>query len=894
MSGAWGIQAKAQLTYASFETAQRGGWQVKEIRGHLPETERDYLLSKIPSTLPTPAAGRFVTEEEVAAWPRRLAYLSPHRESGVQQAMLHSAPAGPDRSGREGNVFTHTAVMDSTSGRRPIEAWRSPTWLTPYGADDVEVASLQSDEIVPVAGVFQRVADFLAGGEVWRPGVLAVLLDAIRPRLMGSGDPVALLVEDTDEAARWIEAVSVCMASRTAERLSFSTVEAARARDSWDANGFTLVCLLSTERADLARAEGVVVVDASDPGTTGILSPEAGSGEVPEPHVTARGDAVPVTVWSSLMFELVAGADDIAEYERLLTELEEQVAGEDSTDPSWWLAAVALRGGSTEYEAAASRVAALAAPSGVSRTPQVEELVSGCLFDTMGGSTAERWRYLQEMQAQHASEHMLRLATVAYVESAFGDLEWMSRAPEYLPGVLLRTEPSEEVRRLAGSFQDRPKQVHDLSSEDWAVAGVRIIDLIYRLGWDAELIEGMEAVGQVWVRPTMREGAPFVNALRRAGHVVDFTTGMLRNLAAHQARSTRLDPAVLSELGYDKVSLDGTLGVEDPWNVFHDGSFTPLGLQVLDLRWQRSPSKRLDELAMPAAVAASQLRRDGDPTAAHWASAALEGRLSTEQAYQLVKDWGELVSPELIIKAALGAQQGDMYLDRLVQSSKLHSMPRQLGDFFEAMEVLTTGKWTETLRPRLGPGIRHIIDTVTLAPSGHQRPMQPYLMEIMMVMAVCALVRTPDPEYARLSAERFAATRVTDEVIAMGRSLVSDALPGDDGEKLCWMFPFMVPLDRQLVLPGKGRGIGNPESRNILLRLGGMHGQSVVERLIAAFIDVRQWSWGAVEPHVNRWAAAIVGDEGEPKDLSRPIKSWFHKHTHGGESVLGRIGRFRK
>ncbi|WP_308289857.1 hypothetical protein [Mycolicibacterium mageritense] len=58
--------------------------------------------------------------------------------------MAHGA-RGSDSTGRPGNVFAHV-VLDRTPfaapQRRPIEWWRSPQWVRPFGAAAVGRATI--------------------------------------------------------------------------------------------------------------------------------------------------------------------------------------------------------------------------------------------------------------------------------------------------------------------------------------------------------------------------------------------------------------------------------------------------------------------------------------------------------------------------------------------------------------------------------------------------------------------------------------------------------------------------------------------------------------------------------------------------------------------------------
>ena len=139
-----------------------------------------------------------------------------------------SGPAGMDGSGRPGNVFTH-ALLERfprpPGAPRPIERWRSPAWLTPFGAADVESARLPEPFGDDHPAVHREAAiAFIRDPDAWRVGTLCALLDA----LTSSGDaPVLVGVSSPDEAAQWMGAISHLLGRPYAERLSFSLWEAA-------------------------------------------------------------------------------------------------------------------------------------------------------------------------------------------------------------------------------------------------------------------------------------------------------------------------------------------------------------------------------------------------------------------------------------------------------------------------------------------------------------------------------------------------------------------------------------------------------------------------------------------------------------------------------------------
>lgn len=223
----------AQLTYtcrgASEETPS-GGWQFTPT-GVCTDAELARVLADLPTQLRVPRPlPRYPSAADLAAVPRRLALVA----SGDEAAFLvHSVPAGHDATGRPGNVFSHVlldrqlaAALRGPEPRRPIEFWRSPQWLTPYGPEATERARCDQHRPIepgPVVGR-ETVVGFLYDPHHDRVDRLADLLDSTAAALTG-GPPVVLVVDDPDEGALWIGLLSFLAAPAAALRLSFSTYE---------------------------------------------------------------------------------------------------------------------------------------------------------------------------------------------------------------------------------------------------------------------------------------------------------------------------------------------------------------------------------------------------------------------------------------------------------------------------------------------------------------------------------------------------------------------------------------------------------------------------------------------------------------------------------------------
>ena len=165
-----------QLTYASFDPDNgAGGWQVMSTAGELSDGEIESLRQRIVTRFDSDTPlGAFPNAAELEAMPRRLTYICDGRGQG---AYWHSTMAGRDATGRPGNVFSHVlldrATAQPTPAIRPIEIWRSPGLLCPFGPEQVREAVLREDAIPSFGASLGRqdVLDFLFDQTEWRVGL---------------------------------------------------------------------------------------------------------------------------------------------------------------------------------------------------------------------------------------------------------------------------------------------------------------------------------------------------------------------------------------------------------------------------------------------------------------------------------------------------------------------------------------------------------------------------------------------------------------------------------------------------------------------------------------------------------------------------------------------------
>ena len=376
-----------QLAYTSFDKpGSVGGWQIKQISGELSAAEAQTLVAGVRTAFdtvdPLPA---YPTPEQLERGPRRLAY---RRIDDRSAGYWHTVPAGSDNTGRPGNVFAHTLLdrdPDAAPHHRPIQWWRSPQWLCPYGAAAVARVVLPDEPPGPAAAVTKdSVVAFALDTSTWRLATLFGLLDAVVAALDG-GAPVVLGVESVDAAAQWIGLVSYLMSPGAAARLNFSTFDRA---DQLGPGLQNTQHLTAVPVVDLPGVPaGVVVIDETATLSLGELGGE--------PHRTETGQPIAVTPWSAMAQVVLleprsarAVLDDIDRYGAQV---------EDSALPPAWPMAMAVAA-APEYadaHAEAHTVIAAHTPRGVAPGSVIGATISGVLNALVGNSTADAWHAVQ-------------------------------------------------------------------------------------------------------------------------------------------------------------------------------------------------------------------------------------------------------------------------------------------------------------------------------------------------------------------------------------------------------------------------------------------------------------------------------------------------------------------
>ena len=418
-AGRWG-----QLTYASLagSSDRPGGWQVKQTSGELTREEKEYLQEQLGTRLDLVAdISSFPTHREIAALPRRLVYVPDKDRRWF--GYWHTVSAGADATGRPGNVFIHAALERRVSltaeSFRPIELWRSPDWLCPFGAEDVEEAVLTAS--VPRLGESinrDNVLDFVLDESARRVALLSVLVDAVDAALKG-GRQVVLAVASVDHAALWIAAVSYLVGPGVARELGFSTYERADTLTSARRKG---VLLASVPDCDLERVrdQDVVLFDESEDVVLGVL----GSAH----HRSKAGAEVKCTEWSVLT--MVALVDHLTAV-GLLREIDTIASrvGDEGLEPAWPLA-LAMAGHPSLFRDAlreSAAVIAKGAPAALRTDAELFCQASKALEPKLGGTTADAWDALEAMKSSQTGSPLLDLAAHVYVRRAVHDDAWLTR-----------------------------------------------------------------------------------------------------------------------------------------------------------------------------------------------------------------------------------------------------------------------------------------------------------------------------------------------------------------------------------------------------------------------------------------------------------------------------------
>jgi hypothetical protein len=466
----------AQFSYASFDTGSGGGgWQVKESTGGLTGGERESLLPGVVTSFDSHMAlPRFPTASDVATAPRRFSYIRTASGPGIY---WHAVQAGSDSTGRPGNVFSHVTI-DRCPGvpepeLRPIEMWRSPDLLAPFGSDEVVAASFGSEQF-PRFGVLvgsDSNQSFLFDSPTWRVGVLCVLLDSIAEALAG-GRRVVLVTDTVDSAAGWIDAVSRLTSPEVTRRLSFSLYERAGSLESAWAKGVLIAAVPSADIHDLGSADVIVIAESETPVLGSLGGPD---------HCTAAGSKVVVTEWSE-MAQIALIDPEIARDSMQRVDAISRRVGDSGLAVDWPLAMAVAEAGKDLEDAlpAARRVILRSSPTGIRDDPALFRIATEVTGAEAGVTAADAWVALEQVQPER-SPITYELMRSTYLQRALQDSDWVTQ-PGSVPmpaGGGISAEPA--LGAVADSVLRRALDL-DRNLPDDAVFQLRLVNLMLASG----------------------------------------------------------------------------------------------------------------------------------------------------------------------------------------------------------------------------------------------------------------------------------------------------------------------------------------------------------------------------------------------------------------------------
>ncbi|WP_427004475.1 hypothetical protein [Pseudarthrobacter sp. H2] len=468
-----------QLTYASFdpENGAGGGWQVMSTAGDLSDGEIEALRQRIVTRFDSDTLlGAFPNAAELEALPRRLTYICDDRGQG---AYWHSTMAGRDSTGRPGNVFSHVLLDRATSqpspAFRPIEIWRSPGLLCPFGPEQVRDAMLPEDPH-PVFGATlgrQDVLDFLFDPAEWRVGLLSALLDAVSAAL-NDGPPVVLITGSADTAALWIAAVSTLAPADWVRRMNFSVYERATALGAVFDRGLHLVCVPRADAEALSEHSGFTILDEREMPDLGEVEGRA--------HQTQAGSRISPTHWSALAQAALVDQSTFSTATSMMDDVADRV-GDTGREPSWALAMAALRLPDlfADYQAEAAAVIARHSPDSLDEDDELMQLARETMQQNTGGTAGEAWA---ELEQDEASTLMRQVLIHNYLQRALEDDEWLARPGAIpMPSDYRAESCTPELRQAARSAI---LSLQRRFSEEWSpglpAAALRILDFTHSNG----------------------------------------------------------------------------------------------------------------------------------------------------------------------------------------------------------------------------------------------------------------------------------------------------------------------------------------------------------------------------------------------------------------------------
>lgn len=354
----------AQLLYASAGPAPgrtSSGWGVLSRSGDFqPEVEEELVRGasvRLPRTL-----SDLPSRHDLDMRPVRFRYR-PHATEPALGLWWRSAEAGADHTGRPGNVCTHAVAMRRDAPSRPADLWISPSWVQPYGPEEVRLAQVPSQFDL-------RGADFFAV-KGWLATARDQLLDQVPwviDALMAGVDRGQVLLRSTTvgESWGWVGLVSWLMPRSVASGMTFALGEDTDSAARCVHEGFHVVTSTDVQAVRRAAAAGgVPIVDTTVP-------PQLDG----QTWVFADGRTVGRTAWGTVSSQLFWAGDAVL---KGTFAVREQLA--DAVAPLTDTAAVRVW-------LACLRLGLLAAPGGqmLDRTSSIRSLItSGDLPESAWG-----------------------------------------------------------------------------------------------------------------------------------------------------------------------------------------------------------------------------------------------------------------------------------------------------------------------------------------------------------------------------------------------------------------------------------------------------------------------------------------------------------------------------
>lgn len=548
----------AQLTYASQpdDAAGPAGWRVKDASADLTDAERETLLGFIVTNFePTdPFPGVGYPDAVYEALTRRFGHVRTDHGS----VTWHASQVDADGFGRAGNVFSHVLLDRRPSltppRHHPIALWRSRGILSPHQYIAIARSVIAPGEPEPSPHLSpSAVTEFLFDGDEWRIGRLARLAGAIAAALQG-GPKVVVRVDDQDEAARWIAAVSLLLPLSLARRLGFSLFERANSsvgraiRDVF-AGG---VHVAVVPRADeVLPAEDLVVIDLAD-------DPES---------------AEAATDIASLVEAVLFSSEDAAVVFEVIDRVGVLSHDAEVADPAWALAMSILLLGDQYPDALelARAVVVRASPPEIAEEEILRTIVEAAAADVLTGDAEA---LAGQLIKTPKSSFTHRLIATRYFSEALVDREWL-QAPEARPHVdMTATGGFADAVRAARAAIESAADGGEASGTDGSLWRLRLLDFVVRCGVAGSKDDGGMAA---LVRRALADEVTLLarneddagRILRACGPlsptlVVEHLLPVLRE-RAHVSSDTvfATPPFLLSGLGIDAVVPDAVSTADD-------------------------------------------------------------------------------------------------------------------------------------------------------------------------------------------------------------------------------------------------------------------------------------------------------------------------------------------